>query len=150
MKASDTLSEEQMVLLLKHKIGCTSGVGTGICSVVFAFSANPLVVLSNSSAMPGEEEIALLRSYVEFKAAGYRPSYMAKFKAPIPVAEGHCTTVFVKGPSSRWPNMNGWAYRKATWTHGPTYYPFEGMPLDKLIEEHVEQGSERWLKASKT
>jgi hypothetical protein len=75
--------------------------------------------IDEHSAPPTPDEIRALRSYIEYVVRllyndGYAERVLAK---PLPACGGHNTTVFLKRADG------GWAYRRASWNHGPTYVP---------------------------
>ncbi len=83
-----------------------------------------IVSIDCESLMPIDEELAQIKSYIEFAVRkiyleGYAERIIIK---PLPVESGHNTMILRKG-SPLHPEVAGWFYRKSTWHDGPTYYP---------------------------
>lgn len=146
--------ERTEIVALKDKgILVTTGYGEGIGGWALAgFRKSPVVSLDHASAMPTDAECQLLRGYAEYVARLiYHPHFIQEILEQG--VEGHNTTLFLKGPDWHPNGECGWAYRKMTWTQGPTFIPcMDSRPappwsLLRLLD-HVEmmggRRNERW------
>lgn len=144
--------------LLERRLGVTSGMGTGVGgALLFAFTRNPIILLSDMSCMPTDDEIKLLVSYQEFKVRQMYRNADEILAMPVPACEGHNTTIFAKGPSSLL-RIPGWCYRKPTWSMGPLFFPHDGVEkpapppwtlselLDRSIEDLLPKQWQKWKK----
>ena len=87
-----------------------------------------------SSVLPTDQELRMLKSFMEFKIrAWYNERWAEKLLAKeFPADAGVNTLIFRKGgvwDTNKAP-YEGWGYRRMTWTQGPMYVP------DRLADDY--------------
>lgn len=77
-----------------------------------------IACLDVRSLPPTEQELRMLRSYIEYITRDlYNETWQRKIlEAPLPICNGHNTITFYKDEAS-------WRYRRSTWTIGPPMVP---------------------------
>lgn len=75
--------------------------------------------------MPSNEEIGLARDALEYLLREYYQSATVReiLSQDIPKAEGFNLMILLKGPAWSPNGEEGWSYRMAQWTSGPTFVP---------------------------
>jgi len=152
------LTQEQVQHIESFKVPVTKGRGLGICTFAAIMFERPTVSIDVESTMPTDDEIRLVRTYIEFGVRRYfNETWVNKIlSAKLPVVEGHNTLVLLKGPAWRPNGESGWACRRVTWEVGPSFIPFDEGPwsllqaldweeTDNYQCKHV---NEKWLEAS--
>ena len=118
------MTEDEAKAMMTKGLLITTGYGGGIGEwAVACFIKSAVVSVDMASTLPTDAEVALIRGYTEFIARGlYKPHAIEEILRKG--VEGHNTLILVKGPDWRSNGENGWAYRRKSWTQGPTFYPW--------------------------
>lgn len=93
--------------------------------VALCINENPETMLWHG-LRPNDREVTLIRSFIDYERSRYNPGWVQRHFDPKPldVDGGHNTITLIKRGD------NDWAYRRSTWTRGPSLIPFtlEGHP----------------------
>ncbi|PIQ74665.1 MAG: hypothetical protein CO002_01040 [Candidatus Portnoybacteria bacterium CG_4_8_14_3_um_filter_44_10] len=118
------LTREEISRVHEKKIPCTRGGSEEILQMGPIFN-NFIVAMDSQSAMPTDQELAILASYQEFvvKKWYFDPDPERILAAPFPAIEGYNTVIFLKGNEHRPNGPEGWCFRRMTWVTGPTFAP---------------------------
>jgi hypothetical protein len=98
-----------------------------------------IATLAPESLLPSDEELAILRSIIEFKISiTYNETYIRKLMAmALPREAGHNTSTYTKGLHGD--ETKGWFYGKSTWTGAPRWpnpvaASFKPLTLVEVVE----------------
>lgn len=143
-----SLTSKAEEILRQRKIPLTTGYGTGIGGTMLARETrNFIVSLSSETSKPTRQELDLICTFREAIVRNIYRNPKTILDRDYPAARGHNTTILIKGP--RWPanGRNGWAYRKMTWTEGPTFSPSSGATNPSppyTLEQVLERACPGW------
>jgi hypothetical protein len=122
------LSEPVRAKLIENYVYVTDGLGAPHWSFR-QFTQTPVLAIFDDDSLfpcidPTNEEIEMLASYVRAESRFYSDVKEG-------CAKGFNTTIVRKMSAEKW------MYRSSTWSQGPTFFPWEGMPLKQLMLEHI-------------
>lgn len=118
------LTSEEISRIQARKIPHTRGGGEGIAAMATVSPKNFIVALDSQSAMPTDQELAIIASYQEFVVKKwYCGDPEIILAEPFPAMEGYNTVILLKGNEHRPNGPEGWSFRRMTWVTGPTFIP---------------------------
>ncbi len=88
-----------------------------------------IVSIDGESSMPTNEELAQIKSYIEFSTRRTYIEGAARLilGKPLPACPGHNTLILRKG-DPLYSVIQGWFFRKSSWQNGPFYVPSKTAP----------------------
>jgi len=109
-----------------------------------------IVSLDCESMMPTDEELAQIKSYIEYSVRRTYQEYWVDviLNKPLSACSGHNTLILRKG-SPLLPAVQGWFYRKMFWRGGAVYWPVIGAEykdrgLVEIFDKYEDFSSESW------
>lgn len=118
------LSVEQRELLLERDIAVTAGRSAGFGVLAGVFDVNCIVSIDIESVMPTDAEVDQIVAYQDFVVHRfYRGPAVLDRRRP-PQISGHNTAILIKGDAWHSNGAAGWAYRRITWSVGPSFFPW--------------------------
>lgn len=101
-----------------HQIPVATGTGAGwMGPLSLSFDENPIITISEHSAVPTDQELQQLVAFRERRVRGGFPEDMAEniLSQPDPGHPGFNTYLFIKVRDWGGSGRDGWAYRQISW-----------------------------------